>query len=42
MWRTTYDVTRQVIDDLAEKNAGLISAGVAFYGQSLDIPGLKI
>lgn len=40
MWRATYDVTRQVIDDLYEKNAGLISAGVAFYGLFAIFPGL--
>jgi len=40
MWRTTYDVTRQVIDDLGEKNAGLISAGVAFYGLFAIFPGI--
>lgn len=40
MWRNTYDVTRQVIDDLGEKNAGLISAGVAFYGLFAIFPGI--
>ncbi len=40
MWRTTYDVARQVFDDLGEKNAGLISAGVAFYGLFAIFPGL--
>lgn len=40
MWREAYDVTRQVIDDLGEKNAGLISAGVAFYGLFAIFPGI--
>lgn len=40
MWRTIYEVTRQVIDDLGEKNAGLISAGVAFYGLFAIFPGI--
>jgi len=40
IWRTAYDVTRQVIDDLGEKNAGLISAGVAFYGLFAIFPGI--
>lgn len=40
MWRTAYDVIRQVIDDLGEKNAGLISAGVAFYGLFAIFPGI--
>lgn len=40
MWRNTYEVTRQVIDDLGEKNAGLISAGVAFYGLFAIFPGI--
>ena len=39
-WRTTYDVTRQVIDDLGEKNASLIAAGVAFYGLFAIFPGI--
>ena len=40
MWRTSYEVVRQVLDDLGEKNAGLISAGVAFYGLFAIFPGL--
>lgn len=40
MWRSAYEVTRQVIDDLGEKNAGLISAGVAFYGLFAIFPGI--
>ena len=40
MWRATYDVTRQVIDDHGEKNAGLIFAGVAFYGLFAIFSGL--
>jgi membrane protein len=40
MWRTTYEIIRQVIDDLGEKNAGLISAGVAFYGLFAIFPGI--
>lgn len=40
MWREAYAVTRQVLDDLGEKNAGLISAGVAFYGLFAIFPGL--
>jgi membrane protein len=40
MWRSAYDVTRQVIDDLGEKNASLISAGVAFYGLFAIFPGI--
>lgn len=40
MWRETYEVTRQVLDDLGEKNAGLISAGVAFYGLFAIFPGI--
>ncbi|MCF2870270.1 YihY/virulence factor BrkB family protein [Octadecabacter sp. G9-8] len=40
MWRVAYDITRQVIDDLGEKNAGLISAGVAFYGLFAIFPGI--
>lgn len=39
-WRTAYDITRQIIDDLGEKNAGLISAGVAFYGLFAIFPGI--
>jgi membrane protein len=39
-WRSTYEVTRQVLDDLGEKNAGLISAGVAFYGLFAIFPGI--
>ena len=40
MWKNCIDVTRQVIDDLGEKNAGLISAGVAFYGLFAIFPAL--
>ena len=40
MWRNTCEVMRQVADDLSEKNAGLISAGVAFYGLFAIFPGL--
>lgn len=40
MWRETYEVIRQVLDDLGEKNAGLISAGVAFYGLFAIFPGI--
>lgn len=40
MWRATFDVLRQVVDDLGEKNAGLISAGVAFYGLFAIFPGI--
>ena len=39
-WRSTYDVSRQVIDDLGEKNASLIAAGVAFYGLFAVFPGI--
>jgi len=38
--REAYAVVRQVMDDLGEKNAGLISAGVAFYGLFAIFPGL--
>jgi len=40
MWRSTYEVTHQVVDDLGEKNASLISAGVAFYGLFAVFPGI--
>jgi len=40
MWRETCEVVRQIFDDLGEKNAGLISAGVAFYGLFAIFPGL--
>lgn len=40
MWRTAFDIGRQVVDDLGEKNAGLISAGVAFYGLFAIFPGI--
>ncbi|MCF2904303.1 YihY/virulence factor BrkB family protein [Octadecabacter sp. CECT 8868] len=40
MLRSAYAVSRQVIDDLGEKNAGLISAGVAFYGLFAIFPGI--
>lgn len=40
MFRTVYDITRQVLDDLGQKNAGLISAGVAFYGLFAIFPGI--
>ncbi|AKS45721.1 membrane protein [Octadecabacter temperatus] len=39
-WRTAYDVSRQVIDDLGEKNASLIAAGVAFYALFAIFPGI--
>jgi len=39
-WRSAFEVTRQVLDDLGEKNAGLISAGVAFYGLFAIFPGI--
>ncbi len=40
MWGEWFNVARQVIDDLGEKNAGLISAGVAFYGLFAIFPGI--
>ncbi len=43
MWRIAceiYAVGRQVVDDLGEKNAGLIAAGVAFYGLFAIFPGI--
>ncbi|MBT8411968.1 MAG: YihY/virulence factor BrkB family protein [Octadecabacter sp.] len=40
MWRETVEVVRQVLDDIGEKNAGLISAGVAFYGLFAIFPGI--
>lgn len=40
MWREAYEVVRQVLDDLGEKNAGLISAGVAFYGLFAIFPAI--
>lgn len=40
MWRNAYDVIRQVIDEFGEKNAGLISAGVVFYGLFAIFPGI--
>ena len=40
MLRETYVVTRQVLDDLGEKNASLISAGVAFYGLFAIFPAI--
>lgn len=40
MWRNTCEIVRQVLDDLSEKNASLISAGVAFYGLFAIFPGL--
>ena len=40
MWRSAYEVTRQVLDDLGEKNASLIAAGVAFYGLFAIFPGI--
>lgn len=39
-WRNAYNVGRQVIDDLGEKNANLIAAGVAFYGLFAIFPGI--
>ncbi|AGI66956.1 ribonuclease BN-like protein [Octadecabacter antarcticus 307] len=39
-WRSAFEVARQVLDDLSEKNAGLISAGVAFYGLFAIFPGI--
>jgi membrane protein len=39
-WRSAFYVARQVFDDLGEKNAGLISAGVAFYGLFAIFPGI--
>lgn len=39
-WRSAFEVARQVFDDLSEKNAGLISAGVAFYGLFAIFPGI--
>jgi len=39
-WRAAYEITAQVIDDLGEKNAGLISAGVAFYGLFAIFPAI--
>nr|MCW1951028.1 YihY/virulence factor BrkB family protein [Octadecabacter sp.] len=39
-WRSTYDVSRQVVDDLGEKNASLIAAGVAFYALFAIFPGI--
>ncbi len=40
MWRNCIEIARQVVEDLGEKNAGLISAGVAFYGLFAIFPGL--
>lgn len=40
MWRSSYEITRQVIDDIGEKNASLISAGVAFYGLFAIFPAI--
>lgn len=40
MWRTIYDVVMQMVQDLGEKNAGLISAGVAFYGVFAIFPAI--
>ena len=39
-WRPAFEITCQVLDDLGEKNAGLISAGVAFYGLFAIFPGI--
>ena len=39
-WRSAFEITRQVLDDMGEKNAGLISAGVAFYGLFAIFPGI--
>ncbi len=38
--RNNIEIARQVFDDLGEKNAGLISAGVAFYGLFAIFPAL--
>lgn len=38
--RETYEVARLVLDEVGEKNVGLISAGVAFYGLFAIIPAL--
>ncbi len=40
MWVNGFNIARQVLDDLGEKNAGLISAGVAFYGLFAIFPGI--
>ena len=40
MWRTTIEVLRQMTEDLGEKNAGLIAAGVAFYGLLAIFPAI--
>jgi len=40
MWRSAFNIARQVFDDLGEKNAGLIAAGVAFYGLFATFPGI--
>lgn len=40
MWRTVYDVSLQVVQDLGQKNANLISAGVAFYGLFAIFPAI--
>ncbi|MEL6959600.1 MAG: YihY/virulence factor BrkB family protein [Pseudomonadota bacterium] len=40
MWREAYEVGRIVVDDIGEKNAGLISAGIAFYGLFAIFPGI--
>lgn len=40
MLREYYNIVRQVIDDLGEKNASLIAAGVAFYGLFAIFPGI--
>lgn len=40
MWQNCIEVVRQVIEDMGEKNAGLVSAGVAFYGFFAIFPAL--
>ena len=39
-WRSAFYIAHQVFDDLGEKNAGLIPAGVAFYGLLAIFPGI--
>ncbi|WP_281984181.1 YihY/virulence factor BrkB family protein [Thalassorhabdomicrobium marinisediminis] len=40
MVKTVWDVVVQMMNDLAEKNAGLIAAGVAFYGLLAIFPAI--
>ncbi|PVA07053.1 YihY/virulence factor BrkB family protein [Thalassorhabdomicrobium marinisediminis] len=40
MFKTVWDVVVQMMNDLAEKNAGLIAAGVAFYGLLAIFPAI--